>query len=396
MDSKINVCLLNDSFPPTIDGVSNTTFNYADVLNKLGNKVVVATPNLPGVVDDYAFSVVRYPSLNIKKIEHCRTGIPISFAATRDILSSSPHILHTHCPFVSTLYGRALRKLSGAPMILTYHTKFDIDIAKRFESPLARSAAIKIVVENTEACDEVWTVSNGAGDNLKSLGFKGKFRVMENGVDFPYGRAADNSVQALNSEYDLPDGVPVFLFIGRMLWYKGLRITLDGLAKAKAHGIDFRMIFIGGGVDFNEVKAYAQTIGLAGECIFTGAVYDREKLRAFCTRADMFLFPSTYDTNGIVVRESAACSLGSVLIRGSCAAEDVTDGENGLLIDENADSMCDAIMCINADIGLARRIGVNAGKTLYISWETAVHKANSRYLELLEERRQISKHAAGT
>ena len=396
MQNKINVCLLNDSFPPTIDGVSNATFNYADVLNKIGAGVVVATPNSPGVVDDYAFSVVRYPSINIKKIEHCRTGIPLSFSATREIRSHSPNILHTHCPFVSTVYGRALRRLSGAPMILTYHTKFDIDIAKRFENPLARMAAIKIVVENAEACDEVWTVSNGAGDNLKSLGFKGNYRVMENGVDFPRGHAPEDAVRALNREYDFPDGVPVFLFVGRMLWYKGLRITLDGLTKAKVRGIDFRMVFIGGGADFEEVKSCAQSLGLARECIFTGPVYDREKLRAFCTRADMFLFPSTYDTNGIVVRESAACSLGSVLIRGSCAAEDVTDGKNGLLIDENADSMCDAVMRISADSGLARQIGENAGNTLYVSWDTAVSKAHLRYLDILEERRQIAKHAAGS
>ena len=396
MQDNMNICLLNDSFPPTIDGVSNATYNYADILNKMGNDVVVATPNLPGVVDEYAFSVVRYPSINIKKIEHCRTGVPISFSATRDILSASPDIIHTHCPFVSTMYGRVLRKLSGAPMVLTYHTKFDIDIAKRFENPLTRLAAIKLVVENAEACDEIWTVSNGAGENLKSLGFKGSYRVMENGVDFPRGSASVDAVRALNREYDLPEAVPVFLFVGRMLWYKGLRITLDGLAKAKARGTNFRMVFIGGGVDFDEIKAYAQLIGLTRECIFTGAVYDREKLRAFCTRADMFLFPSTYDTNGIVVREAAACSLGSVLIRGSCAAEDVTDGENGLLIDENADSMCDAVMRVSADNELARKIGSNAGSSLYISWESAIKKANSRYLDILDERRRNSRFAANS
>ena len=36
---------------------------------------------------------------------------------------------------------------------------------------------------------------------------------------------------------------------------------------------------------------------------------DREILRAWNTRADLFLFPSTFDTNGLVVREAAACGL---------------------------------------------------------------------------------------
>ena len=393
MESSLNICLLNDSFPPTIDGVANATYNYADILTKMGNNIMVATPSLPGAVDDYPFSVVRYPSINIKKIDHCRTGIPISFYATRDILQSSPDIIHTHCPFASTVYGRVLRKLSSKPMVLTYHTKFDIDIAKRIENPIARLAATKLVVENCEACDEIWTVSNGAGENLKSLGFRGNYRVMENGVDFPRGRADESAVRALNNEYDLPEGLPVFLFVGRMLWYKGLRITLDGLAKAKAKGIGFRMIFVGDGVDFEEIKAYSQSLGLH-ECIFTGAIRNRDKLRAFCTRSDMFLFPSTYDTNGIVVREASACSLGSVLIRGSCAAEGVTDGYNGLLIDENADSMCDAIIRVDAGRQLARNIGENAGESLYMSWESAVAKAYTRYLDIIDDRRRSSKIAA--
>ena len=63
-------------------------------------------------------------------------------------------------------------------------------------------------------------------------------------------------------------------------------------------------------------------------------------LRAFYSRADLFLFPSTFDTNGIVVREAAACGLGALLVQGSCAAEGVTPGQNGLLMEENADSLC--------------------------------------------------------
>ena len=74
-------------------------------------------------------------------------------------------------------------------------------------------------------------------------------------------------------------------------------------------------------------------------CIFTGAIQDRNKIRAWYCRSDLFLFPSTFDTNGLVVREAAACDLPSVLIRGSSAAEGVKDGCSGFLIDENEQSM---------------------------------------------------------
>ena len=95
-------------------------------------------------------------------------------------------------------------------------------------------------------------------------------------------------------------------------------------------GGDFCMVFVGDGQDRPAVEEYAAQLGLTDLCRFTGTERDRDTIRAWYTRADLLLFPSTFDTNGLVVREAAACSLGSVLIEGSCAAEGITDGDTGI------------------------------------------------------------------
>lgn len=69
--------------------------------------------------------------------------------------------------------------------------------------------------------------------------------------------------------------------------------------------------------------------------IFTGAIYDREELRVYYTAGDLFIFPSLYDTNGIVVREAAACGVASVMIKGSCAAEGITHMRTGILTEDD-------------------------------------------------------------
>lgn len=137
---------------------------------------------------------------------------------------------------------------------------------------------------------------------------------------------------------------PVYLFIGRIMWYKGLRIILDGLKKVRDAGGDFCMVFVGDGQDRPAVEEYAAQLGLTDHCRFTGTERDRDTIRAWYTRADLLLFPSTFDTNGLVVREAAACSLGSVLIEGSCAAEGITDGDTGILIPENGDGLAAALL----------------------------------------------------
>ena len=169
------------------------------------------------------------------------------------------------------------------------------------------------------------------------------------------------------------------------MWYKGLKIILDALAALQAEGQEYRMVFVGGGGDFDEVKAYSESINLGNRVFFAGPVHDRETLRAWYCRADLFLFPSTFDTNGLVVREAAACGLGSVLVKGSCAAEDVEDGRNGLLIEENSNSLSQCLKRL--DRNAMHTIGENAQKELYLSWSDAIKIAMDRYEVVIDRYR---------
>lgn len=386
MDEKdLRVCLLNDSFPPLIDGVANTVVNYAQIIHEKYGKAVVATPRYPKVDDSvFPFPVIRYQSFNTTKFARYRAGNPLSSSAVNRIAKEDINIIHSHCPIISTVLGRIVRERTGAPLIFTYHTKFDIEIESLFSSERIREKAKSFVVNSLNACDEVWTVSDGSVDNLRSLGYKGDCIVMPNGVDLPRGRVSDEEIEKISEKHHLKDGVPVFLFVGRMMWYKGLRIILDALHKLDESGIDFYMLFVGDKGDIEEIKKYSSELGLDGKCIFAGAVYDRQILRAYYSRADMFLFPSTYDTNGIVVREAAACKLGSVLIDGSCAADGIKDGETGFFIKENAVSMYHALEYLVRHKDLMAKIGENAFNQIYMSWDDSVKFAVERYRYILD------------
>ena len=381
MEPNQTICLLNDSFPPLIDGVANAVKNYAQVISDAGYESIVITPAHPDSRDeDFPYPIIRYPSLDFRKITGGYVaGIPFSPEIARQLAGKKVALLHSHCPVISTVLARELRQVVDAPIIMTYHTKFDIDIANILKSKALRVGSTRALVQNINACDEVWAVSQGAAENLRSLGYEGECVVMPNGVDLPRGRVSEAVIARTAAEYDLPAGVPVFLFVGRMMWYKGLKITIDALTLLHQRGKDFRMVFVGSGADHDEVVSYAEGCGITEKCIFTGAIQSRETLRAWYCRADLFLFPSTFDTNGLVVREAAACSLGSVLIAGSCAAEGITHGHNGLLIEENAESMCACLEELLAHPGAMAKIGENAARELYLSWQDAVKKAMERY-----------------
>lgn len=379
----MRVCLLNDSFPPVIDGVANAVENYARILNDQPGGCLVATPEYPNAADERPYPVIRYPSLNTTHLVGYRTGLPLDPHTLKRLQGEQPDLIHSHCPVMSGVLARVLRELCDAPIVFTYHTKFDVDIQNAVRFQVLQEAAIRLLVDNVEACDEVWVVSGGAGENLRSLGYQGDYRIMPNGVDLPRGRLPEEQIRLLTGE-DQGDAAPLYLFVGRLMWYKGIRLILDGLRALRASGKAFRLVFIGRGRDEADIRRYVTELGLEDCCSFLGAVYDRETLRAWYCRADLLLFPSAFDTNGLVVREAAACSLPALLISGSCAAEGIKDGETGFLIEENAEALAAALSHIGCDRELLSRVGQNAMGQIYLSWDDSVHAALLRYEQVLE------------
>ena len=381
----MNICLLNDSFPPLIDGVANTVQNYAKILTENGDKAVVTVPYCPGAEDNYSYEVVRYRSAPTTKLVGYRAGYPFS-ASTLDKLEEQKFdVIHTHCPFMSAVLARTLRERVDAPIIFTYHTKFDIEIKRIVKNELLKDRIVKSIVKNISACDEVWAVSEGAADNLRSLGYDGEIVVMENGVDFPSGEANTELVDKIANDLNINRENPIYLFVGRLRWYKGIREILDGLSGLVKDNKDFTMIFIGDGEDRQEMESYAATIGVSDKCKFIGSVHDRELLRGYYTLADLFIFPSSYDTFGLVVREAAACGTPSMLVRGSCAAESAINNVDCFLIEETGEFVYNKLRDVGFNKDLLKLVGENAQRNLYTSWADSVNFAKERYEHVIEK-----------
>ncbi len=387
----MKIGLFNDSFPPTIDGVANTMLNYAKTLHANGDEVKVVTPKYPHVEDNYDFEVYRYFSISAKPFSEIpyRVGNPFSPPAATHIRKMDLDIIHIHSPFVSSmLVGQAFRfTAKKPPVVVTYHTKFDIDIKRYLSRRHSQRLMEKFVLKNLKKADEVWAVSAGTVDSLRAIGFTGSFRIMPNGTDFPKGKADGALVNEIDRMYKTKDDKLVFLYCGRMMWYKNLKIILDALRILKNEGISFRMFFVGDAPDRPAVEEYSKKQGLGADVIFTGAVTDREMVRAYFSRADLLLFPSTYDTNGLVVKEAAACGCPSALIAGSCAAEGITGGETGILADgESAESFARALLQAVREPDLLKKIGINAQDKVYMSWEDSVLAARKQYDEIVAKK----------
>ena len=107
---SLSVALLNDAFPPQIDGVATAVANYGRYLTAHGHKAVAAVPFVPHADDSvFPFPVIRYPSIETSKLVGYRTGLPFDANAVRQLKEGKPDLLHSHCPFTSQMLARTLR-----------------------------------------------------------------------------------------------------------------------------------------------------------------------------------------------------------------------------------------------------------------------------------------------
>ena len=145
------------------------------------------------------------------------------------------------------------------------------------------------------------------------------------------------------------------------------------------------MFYIGQGLDFNKLKKKIDEYKLNNETVLTGVVTDTTKKAALLNMSDLFLFPSNYDTDGIVKIEAACVKVPSLCIKDTGAASTITDNINGFLSELDVEKYANRIIEIISDKENLKKVGEQAYKDLYITWEEVVEKLSNIYDEEIEK-----------
>ena len=116
---------------------------------------------------------------------------------------------------------------------------------------------------------------------------------------------------------------------------------------------------------------------------FLGQLTDRAEIKAVFAASDLFLFPSLYDTSGIVIQEAAAFKVPSVLSRGSNVAAVICDGKNGFCTTPETTPFADLLEYLVKNPELVKKAGVEAQRTVYKHWESIISGVAERYHEII-------------
>ena len=149
-------------------------------------------------------------------------------------------------------------------------------------------------------------------------------------------------VQALRSRYAAPDE-RLLISVSRMAKEKNLDFLIDGLAKVKKRThTAFKCLLIGEGPEKERLEKKVAGLGLDDRVIFAGTVTPHEVVRCYMA-ADLFVFASTSETQGMVLLEAMAGGCPVVVVRARGVYDVVKDGYNGFKVAESTDCWAETV-----------------------------------------------------
>ena len=380
----------SDSFYPIVDGVGRVVYSYADTLAKKGHECCVVAPMADtGYRGGWPFELVDFFSVEVPTQRQYSSGLPLLDPHYDARIANIPFdIIHAHSPFVAGAEALRLGRARNVPVIGMFHSRYYDDFYKLTRAEMLANIGVRFIVNFYERCDEVWTVSHSSAETLRDYGYTGEIVVMPNGTP---DIAPNEEKRALaRRTFQLPES-GVLLYCGQLNWKKNIRRILEACAVLKKEARAFTLVLAGQGPDAAAIREQAHALGLSENVVFTGHVTDEPLLYGLYEAANVFVFPSLYDTSGMVVREAAAMETPSIVVRGSGAAEAVVDMENGFLCNDLTSSVAEALRTALDQPERTARMGKNARSTIFFPWDKIIDDALVRYEHLIETHQATQK-----
>lgn len=378
-----------DTFFPIVDGVGRVVYNYANTIAVKGHECYVIAPMAnTGYQGNFPFELIEFISRALPITPQYNTGIPqLDSHYDSRISRVNLDIIHAHSPFIAGREAARIAKKRDIPLIGTFHSKYYDDFYKLTRANMLADIGVRYVVSFYERCDQVWTVSYSSADVLHDYGYRGHIEVVPNGTPdtTPDPVDQENAI----ARFSLPTDKPILFYCGQMNFKKNIARILEACALLKKDGCAFQMVFSGQGPDVKAITEMADRLDLSDRVLLTGHITEDSLLYGLYQAASLFVFPSLYDTSGMVVREAAAMETPSVVVRDSAAAEPITDGVNGLLCTDSTEDLFRVLKDALSDPQRLCQMGKEARRTIYLSWNNIIDDVLLRYEDAIREKRFI-------
>ncbi len=304
----MRVLMVSDVYFPRVNGVSTSIETFRRALAAQEVEVRLVVPRYGGEAAEAG--IVRVAG---RPLPGDREDRLVGWQAMqRAVLAAAQDcdLIHIQTPFVAHYAGlRAARKL-GLPVLATYHTLFEEYLqhyAPFLPGGWLKAQARGFSRRQCNALDAVIVPSTAMARRLESYGVSAPLHVLPTGI--PLARFARGDGPAFRARYGIPDGQPVALFVGRVAHEKNIGFLLEALVHARRLRPEVLLVVAGEGPAMADLQAQVGMLGLSGAVRFIGYLDRQRELPDCYAAADVFVFASRTETQGLVLLEAMAAGL---------------------------------------------------------------------------------------
>lgn len=337
----LKVLFISDVYFPRINGVSTSINTFVKQMQNLGHEVHLIAPEYGQATQvDVASSELWIKRIPARSIYFDPEDKLMKFGEAMKLLpileKEKYDIIHVHTPFIAHYLGIKLATALNIPCIETYHTFFE-DYLHHYlpwvPKSLARGMARMISKQQCNAVDAIVAPSQPMLNVLREYGVKVKAQVIPTGLQESSFKEADG--QAFRLKYGIALERPMLLYVGRVAFEKNINFLLDMTKHLIENQPEVLLVVTGEGPAEPSLHKLAKTLGLENNIKFIGYLDRSTELNACYRSADIFVFSSKSETQGLVLLEAMAQGTPVVAISELGTASILIEGRGALIASDD-------------------------------------------------------------
>ena len=354
----MDILLLSDVYFPRVNGVSSSIRTFARELTRQRHSVTLVAPRYrqddDAIDSTEEFRIERVASRPVLLDPEDRLMQRGALRAIeRRLALRRFDAIHVQTPFRAHALGRRLARATGAPHVETFHTHFEAYIALYLPwlpGAWLRRIARRICRTRCARADHLVVPTTQMNEVLGAYGIVTPTTVIPTGL-VPDEFAAGDGAR-FRARHGIPRDRPVMATVSRLAREKNIDFLLDVAVRVRRRIPDVLFIVAGEGPHGAALEQRAAALGLGTHVRFFGNL-DRATDLLDCYRAaDVFVFASPTETQGLVLIEAMALGVPivSTAVLGTAAV--LAAARSAVVAPPDAESFAESVSAVLASAEL--------------------------------------------
>ncbi|MCX7681932.1 MAG: glycosyltransferase [Anaerolineae bacterium] len=375
----MRILIFSNAYKPTISGVVTSISLFRRGLIEAGHEVHLIVPEYEDYEDDEPY-IFRFPALDLPDPIDLSLVFPFRTTMWPTVRGLKPTLIHTQHPILMGELGADFAQDLGLPLVFTFNTRYDVFAQKYIPiaSKLAGIVTDEIIKRYLEKCTHIVALTPSTRDFILSE-YKVDVPVSIVPVPVDLSQYRNLEPQRVRARLGLEDA-ELLLYVGRLAEEKNLPFLLQAFVYIASMRPRARLVLVGRGLSERSLQRLACKLGIDNRVIFAGSVPHSE-VPHYTAAADLFVFPSPVDTQGVVLLEAMAASVPVVAVEAP-GPRDVLTGGGGVLVPLDERVFAETVVALLEDESRRRELGAQA---VQVAQQYSVPSATARLIAVYEQ-----------